>query len=282
MNFTFHKYHGAGNDFILIDNREGSIRLTQEQIARLCDRHFGIGADGLMLLTSAPGYDFGMVYYNSDGKESTMCGNGGRCITAFAKHLGIIDNNARFLAIDGEHTSDIFQKEGYVMHIRLKMKDVSENEYRILNIEYRISKYRQSTIVINTGSPHLVLFIDDVSAIDVVAEGRRLRNDPQFAPDGINVDFVQIKDDGSLFVRTYERGVENETLSCGTGVTAAAIAFASAKPRAMSHEPRDVRCPIITLGGKLTVSFRREESRFTDIRLEGPAEEVFRGEIALE
>ncbi|TSA26120.1 MAG: diaminopimelate epimerase [Bacteroidetes bacterium] len=323
MNLVFHKYHGTGNDFILIDNRDGTIQLSGDIIARLCDRRFGIGADGMMLMTSRTGYDFGMVYYNSNGHESTLCGNGGRCITAFAHALGIIGNSARFLAVDGEHTSEILKEQGNVTWVRLKMADVPATSCQVPRSEKRKAKSEiisgirhnrhcergeaaASGIQINTGSPHLVLFVEDAAAIDVVGEGRKLRNDPQFGPDGTNVDFVEIKGD-TLFVRTYERGVENETLSCGTGVTAAALAFASGQwpvgsgqwavrspqsavrshPTSMSLRAKrsngigDPGSGIIveTLGGKLTVYFRLENGTFTDIWLEGPAEFVFEGSI---
>ncbi len=303
MKFVFSKYHGTGNDFILIDNRDATIHLSQEEIKRLCDRHFGIGADGLMFLTAGTGHDFGMKYFNSDGKESTMCGNGGRCMTAFARALGIIEQNADFTAIDGEHEAMILDQTGPKTMVKLKMSDVPSTKYltsKITNTESSLF-LRPSSFVLNTGSPHLVLFTENVSAVDVVAEGRKHRNNPEFAPDGINVDFVE-KREQRLFVRTYERGVEDETLSCGTGVTAAALAYASwqiavgSKQEASGSMPladnRDViarnevtkqtrtgtKIEIETPGGQLTVSFRRGKSNFTDIWLEGPAEFVFKGE----
>ena len=323
MNLTFHKYHGTGNDFILIDNREDTIQLSGEVIARLCDRHFGIGADGLMFLTSSPGYDFGMTYFNSNGKESTMCGNGGRCITAFARQLGIIEENARFLAIDGEHTAEILREDGDVILVRLKMEDVSlENSSCVIRrhchsepkLRVKRSRSEAASFVINTGSPHLVIFTDHVRELDVATEGRKLRNDPQFALEGTNIDFVEIRED-SLFVRTYERGVEDVTLSCGTGVTAAALAYASGQwavtslraeaasetkqerskgsrqsavcsPQSsgIQHPGSSIQDPASkitaeTPGGTLTVSFRQDGDSFTDIWLEGPAEFVFSGEI---
>jgi diaminopimelate epimerase len=301
MKLVFCKYHGTGNDFILVDNRKGNIRLTEAQIERLCDRHAGIGADGLMFLTAQPGYDFGMIYFNSDGKEGTMCGNGGRCITAFARSLGLAGNTARFIASDGNHEAEILKDEGHVTWIRLKMADVKApppTPPQLLRFHPQVrgdSSFqseivnRKSKIVIDTGSPHLVLFLEDLSAIDIVAEGRKLRNDPQFSPNGINVDFVEIRKD-HLFVRTYERGVENETLSCGTGVTAAAVAFAGCTPPQAPPRPgsgeTSRQSPVTshlieTPGGRLTVSFRREGERFTDVFLEGPAERVFSGEMEI-
>lgn len=255
---TFYKYHGTGNDFILFDNRDGKLSFTTEQVAAMCDRHFGIGADGLMLLEHADGYDFKMVYYNSDGRESTMCGNGGRCMTAFAKSLGVITYKAKFLAIDGEHIAMI-NEDGL---ISLQMNDVLE-----MNIQ-------QGYTILNTGSPHQVIWVNNVRIIDVFYEGQRIRNELRFMPDGINVNFVQF-DDGRLIVRTYERGVEDETLSCGTGVTAAAIA-------ATFNETGTFKTAIETLGGHLEVSFKKPTPvSAIDVVLTGPAAFVFKGEIAI-
>ncbi len=253
---TFHKYHGTGNDFILIDNRDGSITLTKSQVAYMCHRRFGIGADGLMLLELAAGYDFRMVYYNSDGGESTMCGNGGRCITAFAKSLGIVDTVADFLAIDGPHTARICNNGVISLH----MKDVAD-----------MSIYDDHTIL-NTGSPHYIQWEKDVKEVDVFTAGRAIRNRDQFQQDGINVNFVQFIDD-KLFVRTYERGVEDETLSCGTGVTAAAIA-------ATCSATGSFETGIETPGGHLEVSFTKNTAvSATDVVLTGPAVFVFSGSI---
>ena len=255
---TFYKYQGTGNDFILTDNRYGDISLSKAQIARLCNRHLGIGADGLMLLERVAGYDFRMVYFNSDGNESTMCGNGGRCITAFAKHLGMIASIADFVAIDGPHTAKI-NDNGL---ISLHMSDVHE-----------IAEHKGSTIL-NTGSPHYVKWVGDVDTVDVYTEGRTIRNEHEFQPDGINVNFVQVHE-GKLSVRTYERGVENETLSCGTGVTAAAIAATGRLTGAFSTV-------IETPGGKLEVSFTKNTpSSATNVVLTGPVAFVFKGETAI-
>jgi diaminopimelate epimerase len=254
----FYKYQGTGNDFILFDNRDGEIRLSKEQVALMCHRRFGIGADGLMLLERADGYDFRMVYYNSDGGESTMCGNGGRCITAFAKHLGIIATVADFVAIDGPHTATI-KEDGL---ISLHMKDVARMEIKA------------DHTILNTGSPHYILWVRDVKNTTVYATGKKIRNQPEFQPDGINVNFVQMVD-GKLFVRTYERGVEDETLSCGTGVTAAAIA---ATKRSMGTFKTSIETP----GGHLEVTFIKDTpSSATDVVLTGPAAFVFKGEIEL-
>ena len=276
MKLKFQKYHGTGNDFILIDNRDGNIRLSTEQVARLCDRHLGIGADGLILMNTKPGYDFGMTYFNADGNESTLCGNGGRCIVAFAHSLGLIKHRATFTAVDGEHTASILGRKDAETQVKLKMSDVSAP-----SIEHRASsiEYPASGIQINTGSPHLVIFKDKVRDLDVVIEGRKIHQDKRLAQDGTNVDFIQVHED-HLFVRTYERGVEDETLSCGTGVTAAALAYASLQSSVRSPQSPVTSYNIQTLGGNLTVSFHKHKGTFTDIWLEGPAEFVYHGEIS--
>lgn len=252
----FYKYHGTGNDFILIDNRQGQYSLSKEQIAAMCHRRFGIGADGLMLLDHAEGCDFRMVYYNADGGESTMCGNGGRCMVAFAKQLGLITTKARFLAIDGEHTATIHD-DGTV---NLHMVDVKE-----------INIYDGYTIL-NTGSPHYVVWVKEVAGIDVFGKGREIRNYPQFQPGGINVNFTELVN-GQLSVRTYERGVEDETLSCGTGVTAAAIA-------ATCSETGSFTTKVSTPGGMLEVSFTKDTDHSAkNVILSGPAVFVFKGTL---
>lgn len=255
MNLNFYKYHGAGNDFILLDNRAGKIALDTEQVILLCHRHYGIGADGLMLLENEEGFDFRMVYYNSDGKISTMCGNGGRCITAFAQKLGIVQKDALFTAIDGAHKAHI--DNGLVS---LHMQDVSNikdgENYRLLN----------------TGSPHYITWVDDIHATDVFNRGRAIRNRSEFSPGGINVNFAQKVSDG-LWVRTYERGVENETHSCGTGVTAAAIAASGSSLGDFSYK-------IYTTGGTLHVSFVKDQPNTAkNVILKGPAVFIFKGDM---
>jgi diaminopimelate epimerase len=253
---TFYKYQGTGNDFILFDNRDGSIALSAAQIKDMCDRHFGIGADGVMLLENAEGYDFKMVYYNSDGNESTMCGNGGRCLVAFAKRLGIITEIADFIAIDGPHKATT--SEGNM--VSLHMKNVDQIDTIV------------DGMILNTGSPHFVVWVPDVNTVDVVATGRAIRNRNEYQPDGINVNFVQVMPD-RLLVRTYERGVEDETLSCGTGVTAAAIA-------ASTDKVGDFATGIQTPGGNLRVSFTKVDAgAAVDVVLTGPAAFVFSGEL---
>ncbi|MBL7920107.1 MAG: diaminopimelate epimerase [Bacteroidia bacterium] len=260
MQLSFYKYQGTGNDFILIDNRSNKISLNNEQVKFLCDRRFGIGADGLMLLELEPGSDFKMVYYNSDGNPSSMCGNGGRCITAFAKYLGIIKNTAKFLAIDGLHDATVDENE----IVSLKMQDVK-------NVEVGDDYF-----YLNTGSPHFVKFINNVESFDVKNMGALIRYNERFKEEGTNVNFIERLED-KLFVRTYERGVEDETYSCGTGVTAAALVAAV---KGISNGKNN--CLIKTIGGNLEVKFERVlEQNFYNIWLIGPAKKVFSGTIEI-
>lgn len=256
----FFKYHGTGNDFILVDNRTLGWNPSGDEISAMCHRHFGIGADGLMLLEDTPGFGFSMKYFNSDGKESTMCGNGGRCITAFAHRLGIIGEETVFSAMDGPHAALITEIAPPVYNIRLKMKDI------------RKGKNFPDGIWIDSGSPHFVTFPTDPEVTDIIHEGRRLRHDARFGPGGCNVNIVKLLPDG-LLVRTYERGVEDETLSCGTGVTASALADAQQKGL---HRGR---YRISTRGGLLEVEFRRDGDLFTDVWLSGEATEVYEGRL---
>jgi len=262
MQIKFSKYQGTGNDFIIIDNRFQRWTPEERQITYLCDRHFGIGADGLMLLDLFEGFDFTMSYFNSDGRESSMCGNGGRCITAFANHLELIQDKARFHAIDGEHIAEILKPQSEEFNIRLKMKDV------ILHSD------SEDGIFLNTGSPHFVKFVEHLENMDVVSLGRAIRYDDCFAPGGTNVDFVEVEDN-CLFVRSYERGVENETLSCGTGVTASSLAAAY-----ISGENKR-RYEVRTRGGKLTVTFKQQGMSFSEIWLEGVVRFVFSGSVEI-
>ena len=262
MKIEFYKYHGTGNDFIIIDNRTLHWKPRQQQIAFLCDRHFGIGSDGLMLLSEKEGFDFGMTYFNSDGNESTMCGNGGRCMAAFARLLEIIDTKTSFHAIDGEHEAIMVNELNQPEKIRLKMKDVV--------VEEPTCGY----FFIDSGSPHTIIFSNNVNRLDIIRKARKIRYDTCFAEEGTNVNFVEIKND-HLFVRSYERGVEDETLSCGTGITASALAAALKNP----DNPGFYN--IKTRGGDLKVSFRQEKNVFSDIWLEGPAEMVFKGVIEI-
>ena len=260
MRVVFYKYHGNGNDFIIIDNRLGLLVMSEKQIEYICDRHFGIGADGLMLLEEKSLFDFSLKYFNSDGNESSMCGNGGRCMVFFARKLGLIERQARFLAADGIHEAEIISEQGDKSLVRLKMKDT------IPGTSYPDGYF------IDTGSPHFVKFVQNTTSIDVVTEGRALRNESRFAPGGCNVNFVQTLEN-RIKVRTYERGVEYETLSCGTGVTASALVTA------ILDRSNPGFIYIETPGGKFKVSFRQEGEFFSEIFLEGPAEFVFKGEI---
>lgn len=254
MEIPFFKYEGAGNDFIMVDNRSGFFLENTNSIENLCDRHFGIGADGLILLENSEGHAFRMVYFNSDGLESTFCGNGGRCIVAFARQLGIVKDEVRFMAKDGFHEA-VF--EGDLVKLRMSdaaLPETALNGHRIF-----------------TGSPHFVQFVKVVDSVDVFSEGQRIRK--LFGEDGINVNFVEKQNDG-LFVRTYERGVEDETLSCGTGVTAAAL---TAAVDAGYKSPIQIR----SKGGNLRVEFKVLPDGFTDVFLTGPARMVFSGLISL-
>ena len=254
----FHKYHGTGNDFIIIDNRDGKLFLTTEQIAFLCDRHFGIGSDGLMFLENSDHADFKMRYFNSDGNEGSMCGNGGRCIVAFANKLEMVKKYFVFDAIDGLHHAELSDSE-----IRLKMNDVDGIE-KIGN-----------DFFLNTGSPHYVRWATNINSIDVFKEGREIRYNERFNKTGTNVNFIELSED-LLHIRTYERGVENETLSCGTGTVAAAIV-------STIGEDNDTFSILVkTSGGSLNVCFNKASStKFTDIWLNGPASFVFEGAIEL-
>ncbi|TCJ17450.1 diaminopimelate epimerase [Flaviaesturariibacter flavus] len=258
MKHTFYKYQGTGNDFVLFDNRDGRYNgLETRVIRRLCDRRFGIGADGLMLLNKHPDYDFEMKYYNADGRESSMCGNGGRSLVKFAADLGIVQTEYRFLAVDGPHEASI-ELDG---NVALRMQDVNE------------VRHDGSNFILNTGSPHFVHLTDDVMGKDMVRIGRQIRNSPEFEKEGINVNFVeQTREDDEIIVRTYERGVEDETLSCGTGVTAAALVCAH-------NENGFNRVDVRTRGGRLAVEFDKSGNHFSNVWLIGPAERVFEGII---
>lgn len=261
MQIQFSKYQGAGNDFILIDHRMSNLKnLDEAVVAQLCHRRFGIGADGLMFLTAHQDYDFEMVYYNADGKLGTMCGNGGRCIVAFAKHLGIIDRETNFLAVDGPHYAKISAEGNWV---DLQMIDV-----------HQIHK-DGGAFVLNTGSPHYVEEVNGLANKNVFIEGGRIRNNEIYQKEGINVNFVEDKGD-RLFVRTFERGVEDETYACGTGVTA--VAMAMAKKHGKSGH---ITTKIEALGGHLQINFDYDGNTFRQVFLCGPAVKVFEGTVTL-
>jgi diaminopimelate epimerase len=259
MNIPFFKYQGTGNDFILVDNRSKAYsNLSQEEIERICDRRFSIGADGLMMLNQKDGYDFEMKYYNSDGKPGSMCGNGGRCIVRFAYDLGIHKESYRFLASDGQHEAEIETGSNI---INLKMKDVPGY------------KEENGHFIVDTGSPHYIKFVKDVMGVDVVKEGTEIRYSEPFAKEGINVNFVQSKGDDEIIVRTYERGVEDETFSCGTGVTASALVC-------HHNEVGYNDVTVDTKGGQLVVKYDRSyDNKYTNIWLCGPAEKSFEGKV---
>jgi diaminopimelate epimerase len=257
MKINFTKYQGTGNDFIIIDNRTKKIKLSKLQIAELCNRRFGIGADGLMLLEKEKGYDFKMVYFNADGGESTMCGNGGRCLVAFAHAVGIKKDKYHFLAIDGAHEATI-KKNNWVA---LKMNDV-----------HQITKQGKD-FVLNTGSPHYIQAQKKLDQFDVFTNGKKIRNSTNFKKEGINVNFIEKTDSKNIFVRTYERGVEDETYSCGTGVTAAAIVN--------NYQEGNNTIQIKTLGGALAVSYKKTKDHFSNVWLHGPATFVYHGKVTL-
>ena len=258
MTIPFYKYNGTGNDFIMIDNREQKFDASNtELINKLCTRHFGIGADGLILLENETGFDFKMVYFNSDGNESTMCGNGGRCIIRFAHDLKIINNETHFTAIDGPHLGKVSDAE-----ISLQMQNVSQID---LN---------NTHTVLDTGSPHYVAFMETLPTNDFTQIAGNIRRNPPFDQEGINVNFATIKNN-EITMRTFERGVEDETLACGTGATAVAIsAFHTGKTK-------QTQIPVKVMGGQLHVSFNRDQNEYNNIWLTGPAEFVFEGKIEI-
>jgi len=261
MQIEFYKYQGTGNDFVMIDNRSGFFPDGETKIIEfLCDRRFGIGADGLILLENHPDYDFKMVYYNSDGNESSMCGNGGRCLVAFAKKLGVINSKTTFIATDGLHYATV-SEDGIVS---LQMKDVD-------NV-----KTESNYTFLDTGSPHHVQLVSDLKIADIKNDGSKIRYSDLYGSKGSNVNFVEQKSNSEFSVRTYERGVEDETLSCGTGVTAVAIAMNATGKTDSNSVQLNVE------GGKLEVSFEVSNGKYTNVFLKGPATFVFKGEISVE
>ncbi|MDD2594666.1 MAG: diaminopimelate epimerase [Bacteroidales bacterium] len=272
-----YKYQGAGNDFVIIDNRNGKINLSNEQVKWLCDRRFGIGGDGLMLLGGSDEYDFTMKYYNSDGFEGTMCGNGGRCLVSFAAHRGI--RHFEFTAIDGYHRADLLEYGAHRCIVRLKMRDLPLLADGTSPVDIQPEGY-----FLDTGSEHFVIFVKDVSNYDVDGEGKKWRWDNRF-PSGANINFVE-EEAEQLKVRTYERGVEAETWACGTGVTASSIAAYIHGAECFTEDAKDhgrVNFDIQTLGDKLSVDFiPLDGNSFRDIYLTGPATFVFETDIELQ
>lgn len=260
MKIDFYKYQGTGNDFVMIDNRTNKFpKENTALINQLCDRRFGVGADGLILLENSDTVDFKMVYFNADGNESSMCGNGGRCLVGFAKKLGLINESTSFDAIDGLHHATINNDL-----VSLQMINVDKIDAR------------KSHVFLNTGSPHHIEFVENVNDIDVKNQGRNIRNGAPYFEEGTNVNFAEVIDSSTLKVRTYERGVEDETLSCGTGVTAAAIA-------ANFEDIIDVSSiNIKVLGGDLNISFEKNDNyQYSNVILTGPANFVFKGVFEL-
>ena len=259
MELTFYKYQGTGNDFVMIDNRSDFFPKEDVQlINHLCDRRFGIGGDGLILLENDIETDFKMVYYNSDGNQSSMCGNGGRCLVAFAQQIGVINNQATFMAIDGLHHASI-SDDGLVS---LQMIDVNA------------IKVASDYVFMNTGSPHHVAIVDDLKNYNIKEEGAKIRYGNLYGSEGSNVNFVNQISNQIFALRTYERGVEDETLACGTGATAVAIAM---------NKLGKTNSNVIQLeveGGKLEVSFDKKEDKYTNVFLKGPAQFVFKGTIS--
>jgi diaminopimelate epimerase len=266
----FRKYQATGNDFVLIDNRSGSYSFSKNQIEKICDRRFGVGGDGLMLIEKHPTLDFNLTYYNRDGSQS-LCGNGSRAAVMMASSLGMLKGKTTFNAYDGSHDAELLSNDT----VRLKMNDVKEVK--------RIGE----DVFINTGSPHIVRFVKNISDYPVVEEGRKIRFNDEYKPGGTNANFVELMGANSLSVRTYERGVEDETLSCGTGVTASALAASLLG----YTSPIAIKVP----GGELTVEFKRQGAEsigqaglptgqagsFHDIFLIGPAKMVFEGDLEL-
>lgn len=257
MQIHFSKYHGAGNDFILIDDRNLDFQsYDQKLISQMCHRRFGIGADGLILLQNHSDFDFEMKYYNSDGLEGSMCGNGGRCIVQFAKDLNLIDKSCSFMAVDGLHKAELFE-DG------IKLSMVNVNGFR---------KW-ETHLFLDTGSPHLLIFRDSIDTVDVIKEGRAFRYNKSIAENGCNVNFIEIMAANSIKIRTYERGVEDETWACGTGAIASAMAYVIQSERV----EKSCEIEVNAKGGKLKVSFQKENEKFTQIVLSGSAKIIYKG-----
>lgn len=270
MKINFYKYQGTGNDFIMIDDRALTFPINNHDLVKkLCDRRFGIGADGLILLQPHQSTSYFMKYYNSDGNESTMCGNGGRCLAAFAIHQKVVTGNHTFQAIDGPHDVITEGFSEFALWVQLHMQDVQMVEQR--------ASY---TFVLNTGSPHYVQFTSEsLETIPLLEEAQAVRYNEEFKNEGINVNFVNLDGLKNINIRTYERGVEDETLSCGTGVTAAALATAMLNHLPEGHHEIKVE----TRGGQLQVSFdfHHNTNSFTNVWLQGPATFVFSGTVEI-
>ncbi len=279
MKLKFYKYQGAGNDFLIADNRDGFINLSTEQIASICDRRYGLGADGLMLLENCEGYDFRMVYYNSDGSGGMMCGNGGRCIVAFAADQGI--RSFRFIAADGPHYAEVVSDDGVQKTVRLQMKDVDIccHHDSLAGVNVPSDGY-----FLDTGTRHFVRFVESLEEYDIVSEGREIRyKAAELQPVGANVNFVE-PSDGFIKVRTYEKGVEDETFACGTGIVASCIAAYKSGIYPSGSIGSEIRYDVAAKRDRLSVSFKpsgRSEGVVEDVYLTGPARYVAEIEISL-
>jgi diaminopimelate epimerase len=267
MRISFTKMNGAGNDFVLLDNRNLSLSLSKEQIAKICDRHRGVGADGLLLVepSKAGEGDFRMRYYNSDGGEAEMCGNGARCFARFVQKIGACSDKVSFQTLAGLIRAEF---DGSLVKINL-----SEPTGLKLRDIVKLSTGETKIHSLNTGVPHAVLIVEDADRAMVSTLGNEIRFHQHFSPKGTNVNFVQLLNPHTIRVRTYERGVEGETLACGTGVTASAL---------IAHTLFQMSSPIsikVQGGDTLEVSFRREGDRFLDVHLKGPADITFEGGI---
>lgn len=265
MKLHFWKYEGAGNDFVLIDGRDSNADLTAQGIKRLCDRHTGIGADGLMILNAEPGYDFSVDYYNADGGEAEIAGNEGRCIVLFAEHRGIGLKKKKFISPNGSHSAKIITSDIDSAMIEMAMADVGSFEYS------------DGAFFMDTGAPHYVEFINDIESADVVFRGQEIRYSDRFAQyGGTNVDFVEILGHGKIKIRTYARGVEGEIAASATGAAASAIATRLYAQGDCSEYS------VLAEGGELYVNFATSDNQnFTNIKLTGPAKRVFEGKIML-
>jgi diaminopimelate epimerase len=260
LKLHFYKYQATGNDFVMVDNRSAQHTFSKDQIEKICDRKYGVGADGIILIEKHPSLDFNLVYYNSDGTQS-LCGNGSRAAVRMASALGMVNGKAKFNAYDGLHTAEL-SADGIV---KLMMNDVETTS--AVGEDY----------FINTGSPHFIRFVKNVQQYPIVEEGRKIRYSDAHKPGGTNVNFVELLPDNTIFVRTYERGVEDETLSCGTGVVASALAA--------SFKGYMTPISVKTLGGDLSVAFKPQQTgqggTFNEIFLIGPAKMVFEGDLEL-
>lgn len=256
MRINFYKYHGTGNDFVMIDGRDERL-FSSEQIRFLCNRNFGIGSDGLLIIKNSDNLDFRMEFYNPDGSEASFCGNGARCIVKFAHQLGIIDNKCEFFAKDGKHSAEI-----------------SDNKVSLQMIDVVDIKMFEDLIYLNTGTHHTAVFVDDVDEIDINSIAPKIRFDKRFSPLGTNVNFIQSYEDG-IKVRTYEKGVEAETLSCGTGVVASALAYV------LKNDFSLQKIKVKVKGGNLEVKFEKDIEGFKNVFLIGPAQLVYSGQIEI-